>query len=465
MRPRGRSLLVLFLAGPVWLSSGCPAAPKSEVDGSPPDSEPGVSEAGLAICFTPGDYCTPADPCGLNPVCNDEHRCVTTGRRDCDDGIACTEDRCVFGGCDHVVEAGHCLIEATCFTKGQTMGCGYCDPAVSETEWAPLDGVPCDDNNPCTKGDECQQGVCVGQVYNCSDHQTCTSDSCDGKGGCSHTLKSNYCQIEKTCYQHLQTDDSGCKICDVAVSQFAWQERSNVCNIDNKCYGAAAKDDTGCFFCDPDHAPNTWSPLADRCLIGPLCVTKGAIHPSGCAICDPDQTSKQWTPIPGAALSVTTFESGLSDFATSALVDGVGWQLSQARSTSSPQSLYYGNLITLDFDNGQPNKGTASSKAIQLAGGQKAYLSFQLYIDTEKTNNFDVLTVLVNNTPLWIKSTSTLPTNQYETWTQITVDLTAYAGQTVTITFDFDTKDALNNKFEGVYIDDVTLLTGCGNTP
>jgi hypothetical protein len=192
---------------------------------------------------------------------------------------------------------------------------------------------------------------------------------------------------------------------------------------------------------------------------------KGAMHASGCAICDPDKTSKQWTPIPGAALSVTTFEGGLSDFSPTAPVDGVGWQLSQARSTSAPQSLYYGNLITLHFDNGKPNKGSVSSKAIQLGVGQKAFLAFQLYIDAEKTNNFDVLTVLVNNTPVWTKSTTTLPASHYKTWTQISVDLSAYTGQAVTITFGFDTKDALNNKLEGVYIDDVTLLTGCGNTP
>jgi hypothetical protein len=305
----------------------------------------------------------------------------------------------------------------------------------------------------------------VGQVYNCSDHLTCTIDFCDGKGGCSHTLKSSYCQIEKACYQHLQTDDSGCKVCDVTISQFDWQERSNVCKIDNKCYGAGAKDETGCFFCDPDHAPNAWSPLEDRCLIGPLCAIAGSVHASGCAVCDPGTSYKQWTPIPGAALSVTTFESGFGDFSPSAPVDGVGWHLSQARSTSASQSLYYGNLITLHYDNGKPNKGSASSKAIQLAAGQRAYLTFQLYIDAEKTNNFDVLTVLVNNTPLWVKSTTSLPAGQYKTWTQITVDLSAYAGQTVPITFDFDTKDALNNQFEGVYIDDVTLLTGCGNTP
>ena len=44
---------------------------------------------------------------------------------------------------------------------------------------------------------------------------------------------------------------------------------------------------------------------------------------------------------------------------------------------------------------------------------------------------------------------------------QITIDLSSYAGQTVTVTFDFDTDDDFLNSGEGIYIDDIMLFHAC----
>jgi hypothetical protein len=43
----------------------------------------------------------------------------------------------------------------------------------------------------------------------------------------------------------------------------------------------------------------------------------------------------------------------------------------------------------------------------------------------------------------------------------VTIDLSSYAGQTVTIKFDFDTVDSVANSTEGVYIDDITIYHNC----
>jgi hypothetical protein len=362
------------------------------------------------------------------------------------------------------VKEGYCLIEEVCHQKGTTEVCGRCSPGLSQTQWTPLNGVTCDDKNLCTKGDECKDGVCVGQSYSCSDSLACTVDSCDGLGGCNQYLDPNFCQIEKTCFKHQQTDPTACLICDVSISQQNWHVRTNVCTIDGHCHEAGAKDPTGCFACDPQHAADAWTFQPGRCLISGVCVSKGSFHPSGCASCEPSQSSALWTPIGGATSTVSAFTAGLDGYLVSPAVIGVGWQTSVARHTSPPASLYYGDPSTGSYDNGKHNSGTAAAPAFKLPQGQKAWLSFQLYMDTEQTSNFDVLEVRANKAVVWSKA-SQMTSSDYQKWIQVTLDLGPLAGQTVKLEFAFDTKDHQNNQSEGVYIDDVTLLTWCGNAP
>lgn len=446
-----------------WLLLGCSSG-DPVVDGGRADGPgPAPTEAGLARCTRPGSYCTPADPCGLNPVCSDALVCTTRGRRDCDDGVPCTVDRCIPGGCSHSVQSGWCLVVGVCYESGQTVGCNKCAPETSKVAWTPLDGVPCDDKNPCTMGDRCTQGVCLGTGYNCSDGLYCTSDSCDGKGGCTSFLKPKFCKIEQVCYKDRELDPTGCYICDVSVATDKWQKRVNVCTIGSKCYGVADSDSTGCLTCDPAHNPTAWTLKPGRCLIGTLCTLKGSLHPSKCASCDPDKTTKQWTPISGASMQVSTFAAGLNNFTVSPLVKGVGWQLSGSRFISKSKSLYYGHLTKKSYDNGAGNSGTATSPKYTFASGQQAFLAFQIYVDVEKSKAYDVLTVeTVEGKVLWSKAAD-LAASDYRRWTQVTVDLGSLAGSTTAVRFAFDTKDKANNSGEGIYIDDVLILTGCGS--
>jgi hypothetical protein len=443
------------------LFAGCPDDDGPSADTAVPDVGLLVSEAGLALCSEPLAYCTPADPCGLNPRCSAQGLCLSSGRRDCDDGIPCTVDRCIPGGCEHSVTDSFCLIDDACHEEGEAVGCGRCAPDVSQTRWSPLDGLACDDNNACTKGDSCKQGMCVGQLYSCNDGLSCTTDSCDGAGGCNQVLHPTFCLIEKVCYPSGETDPTGCKICDVAVSQHDWQTRINVCKIDGHCYGPGAKDKTGCFSCDPLHAPDAWTQLPDLCLISQVCLKRGALHPSSCASCDPDASQTQWTPTGKAQINVSAFDADLDGFTASKPTKQVGWQRSTARFTSSPASLYYGDPATGSYDSGSTNSGTATTPWMELPAGQKAYLAFQLYMDTETAGNFDVLVIKAAGQVLWSKSTD-MKAADYKTWTSVNLDLSAFDGQAVQVEFQFDTKDGTNNQSEGVYIDDVTLLTGCG---
>jgi hypothetical protein len=440
---------------------GCPATP-TVTDAAPLDQPSGFSESGLARCSTKGAYCTPADPCGLRPICSEQMLCEIAGRRDCDDGIACTRDRCVVGGCENVVLPGYCLIDDVCHPSGATVSCGRCDPDTHRTLWTPLSGNFCDDNNLCTKGDECRQGICVGQLYSCNDGLGCTTDVCDGVGGCNHYLKTDQCLIEQVCHQPLETDKTGCKICDPTTSTHAWTVRTNVCNIDGSCSPAGAKDPTGCAECDPQRSSSSWSLLSNRCLIGLTCAVGGTPHPTKCAICNPKTSTSVWTPLASATIKVTSFTTSLEGYTPTPLTSGVGWQRSTARFASAPASVYYGNLTTKTYDTGSTNAGVIGAPPIALPPGQKAYVSFQLYLDVSTSDKVDVLSVIANGAELWTKTTQTVDLADYRRWIPIMVELTPLAGQTVTLQFAFDTKVSLGSSLEGVYLDDVMVLTGCG---
>ena len=66
---------------------------------------------------------------------------------DCDDGLACTVDRCTEARhCAWSVAAAACLVHAQCFAAGDARPgepCQVCDPAAAPLAWTPRDdGAP-----------------------------------------------------------------------------------------------------------------------------------------------------------------------------------------------------------------------------------------------------------------------------------------------------------------------------------
>lgn len=72
---------------------------------------------------------------------------------DCEDGNGCTQDH-------FDLATGRCVHEVA--------------------------RLACDDFNACTAGDTCVDGVCLGGPMVCDDHDVCTDDLCDPRGGCVH---------------------------------------------------------------------------------------------------------------------------------------------------------------------------------------------------------------------------------------------------------------------------------------
>jgi len=152
----------------------------------------------------------------------------------------------------------------------------------------PTSGQPCQANDLCAVDPICDDDLQCRprQVLSCDDHLECTEDSCDGKGGCVHALRSDRCLIGGACFQDGEGDPSGCNRCEVKQNPKGWTPLTTGCQIGGHCYKAGETDPSGCQVCDPAKDPGAWSPRADvHCKVGAGCYAQGTKHPQACAEC------------------------------------------------------------------------------------------------------------------------------------------------------------------------------------
>ncbi len=203
----------------------------------------------------------------------------------CDDSLACTEDLYDGnGGCSHTQIAGTCLIDGACIADGAqdpANRCRKCDAVGAPHDWSANDGIPCDDNQGCTRDDVCSGKVCVGTPYSCGDANDCTLDMCDGVGGCANPLRPDVCVIDDVCYMAgAPKPDATCEACVPDKNQFGWTQLNadakEVCNgADDNCNGLVDDIDendpeSGCtnYYADVDR--DGYGVTSDlRCLCAP----------------------------------------------------------------------------------------------------------------------------------------------------------------------------------------------------
>ena len=212
-----------------------------------------------------GSPCTTADAC-LTGIC-------TGTPLDCDDGVACTVDSCdpAFG-CKHIDTCGGCMgqpdgavcddgnadtsndvcRQGLCVGTPVGDGCVYdadCPPDLYCNRIAPqsslgqcqgdhsgicvdvTEGGDCYDGNPCTTGDSCQSGFCVGNLDYCPDFHGmyCPDDELV----CEEVLKIEV-DSEQTCSYTLtfsMLDQSTETMTMDGCQSFRRNLPSNLCNV------------------------------------------------------------------------------------------------------------------------------------------------------------------------------------------------------------------------------------------
>ncbi|MFH1131042.1 MAG: hypothetical protein V1754_06885 [Pseudomonadota bacterium] len=391
----------------------------------------------------------------------------------------------------------HCLIDGYCFKPNEKddTGCSICDPSKNPNGWTPLPGL-CKIDGQCYQAGQKNTGSCA---------------ECDPTVSATKwTVKGQFCFIDDTCYTPNDKDDTECGICEPAKSTSAWTPIANKCLINGFCYipgalhptgncakcepsknakawtttgtgcliadgceAAQAQDPTQCGTCNPAKSTSAWTPIANKCLIGPVCYAdqdnEGGTH--NCLVCDYSEDPNVWTPA-ATGTNVHFYDFELGTAPTGWVLTGqagahVGWQVSTVRSAGGNFSLYYGDPAIQTFDSGSKNSGTTTIPAITFPAGKKGGLRFWLYMDTESGTGYDLLTVHVNGQTIWTKDgPDDYPPEpgdniSMQEWQEIFIDLSTYAGQSITIQFAFDSMDAVSNSGEGVFIDDITVYNGC----
>ena len=276
-------------------------------------------------CTTSPVLCTDDDACTQHG-CDVSEGCFTTPLS-CDDNNACTTDSCdTAGGCQTtpvVCDDGEeCSVDACapsigCYVLGTSCNDNnpctkdQCEVGVGCT-FEPVPG-PCDDQDVCTSGDTCGDGICAGApTLDCDDESLCTIDWCDAQAGCKH--KATVCTDDDACTEHdcapatgcttspTDCDDQNACTTDTCASEQGCQHAAIACDDNNACTENACLPQSGCSYpsitcndndaCTDDACETetgcTTSPT--DCNDGSLCTVNGCSAQSGCTalavVCD-----------------------------------------------------------------------------------------------------------------------------------------------------------------------------------
>ncbi|MEA3202322.1 MAG: hypothetical protein QOE90_3750 [Thermoplasmata archaeon] len=167
-----------------------------------------------------------------------------------------------------------------------------------------------------------------------------------------------------------------------------------------------------------------------------------------------------------AGVTVTTFPVGLAQKFDGGPSIPSGWSatgfwhVSTKRPFSAPNSLWYGQEATNNYDNGATNSGSATSPAFTVPSGSPV-LKFKSWYDTESLTAFDqkLVEITTNGGVTWLPLAQI--TDASLTWNGESYSLASYAGQTAQIRFRFDTIDSLSNAYQGWFVDDVFVSVPC----
>ena len=436
----------------------CAGSPFDCEDNNPCTNDQCVVVGGQAQCF----YQNNDDPCDDGSVCTEDDICVAGACEGdiitCDDDNLCTDDSCDSADgclfdpntlpCD---DLDLCTLSDVC-GGGQCAGTpkdcsdnNFCTDDTCSSDSGDCVNTPntlgCDDGDACTEKDVCGGGACVGSPAVCDDGNACTQNLCASDVGCYYPDEANglACDDQDVCTNGDQCTDGVCGGDDVA----------GCCNLDSEC-------DDG-FPCTADLCVN------HACQYGPLdCADENPCTADWCDEGDCQHGSLGLE----QAVFFEDFDSGVADGWSLTVANGatekVYWSVDDQRSYSGDYSLYAGNPDNHSYNHGVGNT-TAVTPPVALPPDSPARVTFHYHMLRDPWEwadcNYDYLSVSVESgsvvTPLVPRRCQN--TNGFAA---ASYDLDSYAGQDVKIHFTFATQDNQYNKGEGLYIDDVAILSG-----
>ena len=420
-------------------------------------------------CCTTDAACNDQNPCTKDACQNNVCVAFPSGgpgcclsAKDCEDGDPCTDHACAAGACTTTPKPDCCAGDAQC-----------------------EDGVKCT-KNACVNGSCTTTSIpgCCSSNGDCNDQVACTTDTCDAATGtCKYGAKPGCCTLDAHCKdasacttdvcvnnacQHTQI--VGCCSSAADCQPFAGACQTASCTANQCVFSPVPGCCTTAADCEDGNACTTHGCNGGQCVTKtvPNCCTSDA----ACADTDPctkdacQQSQCVHVKDPNCCVPKTVFSDTFEQQQTwkSAPQGESQWQLSKSNSLSPYISWWFGNGATGTYANSDqsPSQGTLQSSPIALPAGAYLLLTFGVWLDLEPLGGFDNLTLEVqssNGTSTLVWDRSAAP--QMGTWAKQQVNLSKFAGQTVTLRFVFDTVDGMFNDTKGVYLDDVNITTSC----
>ena len=143
------------------------------------------------------------------------------------------------------------------------------------------------------------------------------------------------------------------------------------------------------------------------------------------------------------------------------------WNVDNSRSVSPSYSMHYGTGSGGDYDTGGRNAGTATSPTVTLPASGTMNLAFEVWreVETYPSGNWDRFTVSIlagaTSTIVYSRARDGGTGGVFES---PTIDVSAWAGQSIQIVLGFDTGDGAFNNFEGIYVDNIQIPVAAGGS-
>ena len=237
-------------------------------------------------------------------------------------------------------------------------------------------------------------------------------------------------------------------------------EHSNACSVPADC-----KIPCGQGVCNSGKC--AYTPAPGTCLVPSgadkvACYGDGMVSAiAGCLSCNVEVSQTSLTAI-ASTLAVDSLNEG---FEIKQISGGIDWSVSEKRARTGGKSLYFGDPATGNYANDKTVQAAVLTPALTVPGfpGAKPSVIFWLWLQTEEFAGYDMLSLAVvsadETKEIW--NSDAIKGSSGNSWLPVEVDISAWAGKSVKFQFKFDSKDANSNNYEGAYVDDISLRTGC----
>ena len=204
--------------------------PEPEPDTAEPPPDLVEEEVEPVYCAIDGSACDDEDACTWGDRCQ-SGTCVGTAY-ECDDGRECTDDACDGqGACAFTRKSDWCLINGQCVQDGAGLPgnwCIKCDVDSDPLSWTMDTFGTCEDDDPCTIHETCEEGKCRFELKDCDDGNACTTDVCLPGAGCQHSPNFLSCDNGDVCDAEDICIDGAC----VGGAQALDCDDQNPCTLD-----------------------------------------------------------------------------------------------------------------------------------------------------------------------------------------------------------------------------------------